>query len=101
MEQGKMEPVPGMQPVQKLKGAKILLSYKKKVRGEGKMIKVKTFTSQLRIFQGTHELSDLDRAVNDFISSGDIKNVISVSDAVTPGIRGEAAGIIRVLTYEE
>lgn len=65
------------------------------------MIRVKTFTSQLRIFHTRNELLELDQAVNDFVASQGIRKVISVSDAVTSGEKGEAIGIIRVLTYEE
>jgi hypothetical protein len=65
------------------------------------MIKAKTFTSQLKIFHAMHEIEELDRAVNDFISTNGIRRVISISDAVTTGTKGEAVGVIRVLAYEE
>jgi len=65
------------------------------------MIRVKTFTSQLKIFHTRNELLELDQAVNDFIASRGIRKVISVSDTVTSGERGEAIGIIRVVTYED
>ena len=65
------------------------------------MIRVKTFTSQLKIFHAKNELEDLDRAVNEFIASGPVKSVVSVGDAVTTGEKGEAIGVIRVLAYEE
>jgi vacuolar-type H+-ATPase subunit I/STV1 len=65
------------------------------------MIRVKTFTSQLKIFHTRNELLELDQAVNDFVASQGIRKVISVSDAVTTGVKGEAIGIIRVITYEE
>ena len=65
------------------------------------MIKVRTFTSQLKIFHMMEEIGDLDRQVNDFISSNQIRNVISASDALTTGVDGETVGIIRVLTYQE
>jgi len=65
------------------------------------MIRVRTFTSQLRIFHTRNELLELDEAVNDFVSSHGIRKVFSVSDAVTTGVKGEAIGIIRVVTYEE
>ena len=65
------------------------------------MAKVKTFTSQLNIFHMMKELNSLDNEVNSFISSNAIKKVISTSDAVTTGTKGETIGIIRVLTYEE
>jgi len=65
------------------------------------MIRVKTFTSQLKIFHTRNELLELDGAVNDFVASHGIRKVFSVSDTVTTGLKGEAIGIIRVLTYEE
>lgn len=65
------------------------------------MIRVKTFTSQLRIFHTRNELLELDQAVNDFVAERGIRKVISVSDSVTSGERGEAIGVIRVLAYED
>jgi hypothetical protein len=63
------------------------------------MIKVKTFTSELKIFHARKELEDLDKQVNSFIEENDVGNVISVSDATTTTEEG-TAGIIRVLTYD-
>lgn len=65
------------------------------------MIKVKTFTSQLKIFHSRLELDELDKEISDFIVSRGIRKVISLSDAVTTGEKGETIGLIRVLTYEE
>jgi len=65
------------------------------------MIKVKSFTSQLKIFHARHELDELDKEVCDFIASQGIRKVISISDASTTGEKGETIGVIRVLTYEE
>lgn len=65
------------------------------------MIKVKTFTSQLKIFHTRNELLELDQVVNDFIASTGVRKVISVSDTVTSGEGGGAIGIIRVVTYED
>lgn len=65
------------------------------------MVRVKTFTSQLRIFHTMNELALLDRAVNDFLTAETVKKVISVSDATTTGTKGELIGIIRVVAYEE
>ncbi len=65
------------------------------------MVRVRTFTSQLRIFHTMNELAQLDRAVNEFLSDGGLKKVISVSDATTTGMKGELIGIIRVVAYEE
>lgn len=63
------------------------------------MIKVKTFSTDLRILQTMKELKDLDDQVNTFISENNIAKVISVSDTSTVG-DGSTIGIIRVLTYE-
>lgn len=65
------------------------------------MIKVKTFTSQLKILHAMQELETLDRVVNEFIAAGRIRKVVSVSDAVTTGEKGEAIGLVRVLAYED
>ena len=62
--------------------------------------KVKTFTVALKIFQVAGELESLDKAVDDFIDSNDVKRVISVSDTCTTGENGETIGLIRVLAYE-
>ena len=63
------------------------------------MIKVRTFTNELRIFHTMNELSELDAQVNKFISDTDIKKIISISDTTTQQ-EGNSCGIIRVLTYE-
>ncbi len=65
------------------------------------MIKVKTFTSQLKIFHAQNELAALDKEVDDFIVSAGIRKVVSVSDAATTGEKGETIGLIRVLAYED
>ena len=65
------------------------------------MIKVKTFTSPLKIFHAKEELDNLDEQVNNFIKEHGIKKVISVSDVCTTDDTGATIGIIRVLTYEE
>lgn len=65
------------------------------------MIKVKSFTSEMKIFHAKKELAELDKAVSEFIASNNIGKVISVSDTSTTGDKGETIGLIRVLTYEE
>ena len=65
------------------------------------MIKVKSFTAQLKIFHARHVLDELDKEVSDFIASKGIRKVISVSDASTTGDTGGTIGLIRVLTFEE
>ncbi|HET7318643.1 MAG TPA: hypothetical protein VFK23_05860 [Nitrospirota bacterium] len=70
-------------------------------KGGTAMIRVKSFTAQLKIFHARLELDELDKEVCDFISSQGIRKVISISDASTTGDKGETIGLIRVLTYEE
>jgi len=64
------------------------------------MVKVKTFSSQLRIFHVKEELDALDNAVNEFIKKNKIKKVVSVSDSSTSNIDGGTMGLIRVVAYE-
>ena len=64
------------------------------------MVKIKTFTSPLKIFHVHNELLELDKAVNDFLQQNTIKKVISVCDSTT-NTDGGTMGIIRVVTYEE
>ena len=63
------------------------------------MIKVKTFTSPLKVFHVKEELEQLDRTVNQFIEQNSITTVFSVSDTTTTDDTGACIGIIRVLTY--
>ena len=63
------------------------------------MIKVKTFTSELRALHTMKALDNLDTQVNSFIRDNDVKKVVSVSDTCTTG-GGETIGLIRVLAYE-
>ena len=67
---------------------------------EKKGWKVKTFTTELRIFQTMKELETLDDRVAQFIAENEVKKVISVSDTTTTDTNGATIGLIRVLTYE-
>jgi hypothetical protein len=67
----------------------------------GKMIKVKTFTSEIKVFQTVREIGQLDDKVNGFLAESGIKKVISVSDACTTDNTGATIGIIRVVTYDD
>ncbi len=64
------------------------------------MVKVKTFSTQLRIFHVKEELDTLDKTVNDFIEENKIQQVVSVSDSSTANIDGGTMGLIRVVAYE-
>jgi hypothetical protein len=68
--------------------------------GEKKRIKVKTFTTEVKIFQTMKELEALDEKVNRFIADNEVKKVISVSDTATTDNTGATIGLIRVLSYE-
>jgi hypothetical protein len=68
--------------------------------GEKKSWKVKTFTTELKIFQTIRELEVLDEKVNHFIAENKVKKVVSISDTTTTDNTGATIGLIRVLTYE-
>ena len=65
-----------------------------------KKIKVKTFATEVRIFQTMKELEALDERVNRFVLQHKVKKVVSVSDTTTTDDTGATIGLIRVLTYE-
>ena len=64
------------------------------------MVKVKTFATELKIFQTMKELHDLDHQVNEFIKEYNINKIISVSDTCTTDDKGATIGLIRVVAYE-
>ena len=64
------------------------------------MIKVKTFTSEIKIFSTRKELEELDEQVSRFISEQGIKSVISVSDTTTTDNTGATIGLIRAVAYD-
>ena len=68
--------------------------------GEKKSYKVKTFTTELKIFQTIRELEVLDDRVSRFIAENKVKKVVSVSDTTTTDNTGATIGLIRVLSYE-
>jgi hypothetical protein len=64
-------------------------------------IKVKTFATEVRIFQTMKELDTLDEKVNRFILENKVKRVVSLSDATTADDdTGATIRLIRVLTCE-
>ncbi|MBI4295497.1 MAG: hypothetical protein HY667_00120 [Chloroflexi bacterium] len=64
------------------------------------MVKVKTFSSELKIFHTRKELDQLDEQINKFIADNGIKKVIAVTDACTTDNTGATIGIIRTIAYE-
>ncbi len=65
------------------------------------MIKVKSFTNEIKVFQTMRELKQLDEEVNKYIAEQKIQKLISVSDTCTTDNTGSTIGIIRVISYEE
>jgi hypothetical protein len=65
------------------------------------MVKVKTFTTGLKIFQTAKELKELDETVNQFLADHGIEDVISISDCATADNSGMTMGLIRALTYRQ
>jgi len=68
--------------------------------GEKKGWRIKTFTTEIKIFQTIKELETLDDKVNRFIADKKVKKVVSVNDTTTTDNTGATIGLIRVLTYE-
>ena len=63
------------------------------------MIKVKTFTVPLKIFQVRGKLQELDEEVNAFLAKERAQDVVSVSDTHTTDDTGATIGLIRVVAY--
>ena len=63
------------------------------------MIKVKTFTNEIKALHTMKELKDLDAQVNSFIEQNRVQKVISVTDTCTSA-DGNTIGIIRVIAYK-
>jgi hypothetical protein len=63
------------------------------------MIRVQTFTNELKAMHAMKELNALDVQVNQFIKENNVQKVLSVSDTCTTG-DGDTIGIIRVLAFE-
>jgi hypothetical protein len=65
-----------------------------------RMVKVKTFATELKIFHTMKELYDLDDKVNQFVKDNNISKIVSVSDTCTTDDKGATIGVIRVIAYE-
>lgn len=63
------------------------------------MVKVKTFTVPLKIFQVRGKLQELDDEVNTFLKREHAQGVVSVSDTHTTDDTGATIGLIRVVAY--
>jgi hypothetical protein len=69
------------------------------VRRGGAMIKVKTFTTPIKIFATVRELQELDEQVSAYLNDEGAQAVFSVSDTTTAGDNGETIGLIRTVAY--
>jgi len=63
------------------------------------MIKVKTFSTPIKIFATVRELQELDAQVTAFLGNEGADTVFSVSDSTTAGENGETIGLIRAVAY--
>ncbi len=63
------------------------------------MIKVKTFTTPIKIFATVRELQELDEQVSAYLNDEDARDVYSVSDTTTAGDSVETIGLIRTVAY--
>lgn len=70
-----------------------------KMAAQKKMM-VRTFATEVKIFQTMKELEALDEKVNRFILQNKVKRVVSVSDTTTTDDTGATIGLVRVLAYE-
>jgi len=66
-----------------------------------KKIKVRTFATEVKIFQTMKELEALDEKVNRFLLQKKVKRVVCVSDTTTTDDTGATIGLVRVLAYEK
>ena len=65
-----------------------------------KKMMVRTFATEVKIFQTMKEIQALDEKVNRFILQNKVKRVVSVSDTTTTDDTGATIGLIRVLAFE-
>jgi hypothetical protein len=63
------------------------------------MLKVKTFTIPLKIFQVRSRLQELDEEVNAFLEREGAQSIVSVSDTHSTDDNGATIGLIRVVAY--
>jgi hypothetical protein len=68
--------------------------------GVSEMVKVKSFSTELKIFHTMKELESLDQQVNQFIKDSKVSKIVSVSDTCTTDDNGATIGLIRVVAYE-
>ena len=65
------------------------------------MYKVKTFGTDMKVFQVHKELERLDGQVNEFFVSRPQAKLVGVSDMPVSDDGGATIGMVRVVAYEE
>ncbi|MHB8764637.1 MAG: hypothetical protein ACYDA8_09945 [Deferrisomatales bacterium] len=65
------------------------------------MYKVKTFGTEMEVFQVHKELQNLDERVNGFFAARPKAGLIGVSDMAVTDDKGATIGMVRVVAYEE
>jgi hypothetical protein len=63
------------------------------------MIKVKTFSTPIKIFATKRELDDLDVQVSAFLAEEQAKAVLALTDTTFTGDKGETIGLTRAVAY--
>jgi hypothetical protein len=64
------------------------------------MVKIKTFTTALKIFHAADELNKLGQEVSSFLAGAGVTRVVSVSDSATTDNTRATIGLMRVVAYE-
>lgn len=64
------------------------------------MYKVKTFGTELEVFQVHRELEKMDRQVNEFLAGHPDYRLVGVNDMPLTDDSGATRGLIRVVAYE-
>ncbi len=65
------------------------------------MVKVKTFGTDMRVFQVHKEIARLDAEVNAFFAERPDARLVAVSDMPVTDDGGATIGLLRVVAYEE
>lgn len=65
------------------------------------MYRVKTFGTEMQVFQVHKELENLDREVNEFLCGQKGAQLVGVSDMAVTDDRGATIGIVRVVAYKD
>ncbi|MBI4296953.1 MAG: hypothetical protein HY676_00295 [Chloroflexi bacterium] len=64
------------------------------------MLRIKTFSTPLKVLQTARELARLDEEVSQFLAQNNATRLVSVSDVATTDSTGATIGVLRVVAYE-